>query len=217
MVDVQVQQEIPTIHQTPLLDVLILVNPTMTTPTPSTTPPTTEAQATTVSATDPSPTVLLRLSELEKKVEALSKVDHSDVIEESVQANNPPNLLKSSTSSTSIDSSMKYELKNMLYNKMQKSGLFHTHDKHLDPYNALIGSIALDEAIAKGEIDAKKFLKMRHLIHNRVKIQMLMLDLNRLGLMIWKKLQKTQSNLMIWWALALTSQTSLSIVSKKTK
>nr|GEW03692.1 hypothetical protein [Tanacetum cinerariifolium] len=75
---------------------------------------------------------------------------------------NPPNLLKSSTSSTSIDLFMEYDLRNMLYNKIQKSGLFHTYDKHLDLYNALIGSIDLDEAIAKGEIDATKVLKKRH-------------------------------------------------------
>ncbi|GJY40636.1 hypothetical protein Tco_0427906 [Tanacetum coccineum] len=59
----------------------------VTTPTPSTTPLTTEVQATTLTATDLSPTVFLRLSELERKVEALSKVDHSEVIKESVQAN----------------------------------------------------------------------------------------------------------------------------------
>ncbi|GJR61427.1 hypothetical protein Tco_1503589 [Tanacetum coccineum] len=47
----------------------------------------TEIQATLVTITDPSPTVLLRFSELERKVEALSKYDHYKVIEESVQAN----------------------------------------------------------------------------------------------------------------------------------
>ncbi|GJT33594.1 hypothetical protein Tco_0924013 [Tanacetum coccineum] len=73
--------------QAPLLDVLVLVIPTVTTPTPSTTPLTTEVQATTLTATDLSPTVFLRLSELERKVEALSKVDHSEVIKDSVQAN----------------------------------------------------------------------------------------------------------------------------------
>ncbi|GKA60731.1 hypothetical protein Tco_0760138 [Tanacetum coccineum] len=73
--------------QAPLLDVLVLVIPIMTTLTPSTTPPTTEVQATIVNATNPSPTVLLRLSELKRKVEALSKVNHSEVIKEFVQAN----------------------------------------------------------------------------------------------------------------------------------
>ncbi|GJT10357.1 hypothetical protein Tco_0857399 [Tanacetum coccineum] len=53
-----------------------------------TTPPTTtEAQAIIISVPDPSPIVLERISELEKKVKALSKVDHSEAIEESVQAN----------------------------------------------------------------------------------------------------------------------------------
>ncbi|GKD26698.1 hypothetical protein Tco_1232912, partial [Tanacetum coccineum] len=38
---------------------------------------------------------------------------------------------------------------------------FQEHGKHLDLYNALIGSIGLDEAIAKGEIDPTKVLKKR--------------------------------------------------------
>ncbi|GJW91258.1 hypothetical protein Tco_0168811 [Tanacetum coccineum] len=87
LLDIQVQRELPPIQQASLLDILVSVIPTLTTPTPSTTPPTTEVQATTLTVTNPSPTVLLRLSELERKVEALSKVDHSEVIEESVQAN----------------------------------------------------------------------------------------------------------------------------------
>nr|GEZ82966.1 hypothetical protein [Tanacetum cinerariifolium] len=155
MLDVPVQQELPPVQQTPLLDVLVL-------------------------------------SEYEKKVEALSKVDHSKVIKESVQANvhnevrnqlpkvvskfveprlertirdvlknNPPNLLKSSTSSTFIDSFTKYDLKNTLYNKMQKSGLFHTHDKHLDLYNALIGLIGLDESSS-----TDKFVTIEETIHD---------------------------------------------------
>ncbi|GJS87934.1 hypothetical protein Tco_0770570 [Tanacetum coccineum] len=77
---------------------------------------------------------------------------------------NPINLFKSSSSSTSIDSFTKYELKNMLYDKMQKSGSFNEHEKHLDLYNALIGSIHIDEAIAKGEIDLTKVLK--NIIHD---------------------------------------------------
>ncbi|GJU29916.1 hypothetical protein Tco_1173505 [Tanacetum coccineum] len=103
---------------------------------------------------------LQRLSELEKKVKVLSKVDHAEAIEESVQANNPINLFQSS--STSTDSFAEYELKSMLFDKMQKSGSFQEHEKHLDLYNALIGSIGLDEAISKGEIDPSKVLKKRH-------------------------------------------------------
>ncbi|GJU86449.1 hypothetical protein Tco_1293995 [Tanacetum coccineum] len=60
---------------------------TKITPTPSTTSPTTEAQVTPTSISDPPPTVLLRLSELEKKIDALSKINQSEMIKESVQAN----------------------------------------------------------------------------------------------------------------------------------
>ncbi|GJX22872.1 hypothetical protein Tco_0227317 [Tanacetum coccineum] len=76
---------------------------------------------------DLSSKVVQRLSELEKKVEALSMINLAEAIEES----------------------------------MQKSGSFQEHEKHLDLYNALIGSIGLDEAIAKGEIDSTKVLKKR--------------------------------------------------------
>nr|GEV29287.1 hypothetical protein [Tanacetum cinerariifolium] len=49
----------------------------------------------------------------------------------------------------------------MLYDKLQKSGSFNEHENHLDLYNALIGSIHLDDKITKGEIDPTKHLKMR--------------------------------------------------------
>ncbi|GKF92327.1 hypothetical protein Tco_0279046, partial [Tanacetum coccineum] len=72
----------------PLLDVLVSVIPEQRIPTPILTPlTTTEAQATVICVHDPSPTLLERLLELEKKVEALSKVDHFKAIEESVHAN----------------------------------------------------------------------------------------------------------------------------------
>ncbi|GJX86682.1 hypothetical protein Tco_0337456 [Tanacetum coccineum] len=46
--------------------------------------------------------------------------------------------------------------------KNEKSRPFNEHEKHLDLYNALICSIHLDEAIAKGEIAPTKVLKKRH-------------------------------------------------------
>ncbi|GJY57917.1 hypothetical protein Tco_0457809 [Tanacetum coccineum] len=120
------------------------------------TPPTIEAQATNVSESDSSSMVLQRHSELEKKVEMLSQVDHAEAIKEP----NPINLFHSL--STSTDSFTKYERKNMLFDKMQKSGSFQEHEKHLDLYNALIGSIGLDDVIAKGDIDPTNILKKRH-------------------------------------------------------
>nr|GEW60250.1 hypothetical protein [Tanacetum cinerariifolium] len=103
--------------------------------------------------------VLQRLLELEKKVKVLSKDDHAEAIEKSIQANvinEVKNQLPKLLPKVVSDSFTEYELKNMLFDKMQKSGSFQEHKKHLDLYNALIGSIGLDEAIAKGEIDPSK-------------------------------------------------------------
>ncbi|GKC88682.1 hypothetical protein Tco_1149331 [Tanacetum coccineum] len=109
----------------------------MSTPTP--TPPTTETQVTNVSESDFSSQVVQRLSELEKKVEPLSKINHAK------------------SSSISTDSFTEYKLKNKLFDMMQKSGSFLEHVKHLDLYNALISSIGFDDAIAKGDINPTKF------------------------------------------------------------
>ncbi|GJU26672.1 hypothetical protein Tco_1165293 [Tanacetum coccineum] len=91
--DVQIQQEIPYVLSASLLDVLFSVIPPQTTPTPtplttsipippiiSETPPVTIIH-------DPLPDVTQRLSDLENKFEAWTKVAHSEAIEASVQAN----------------------------------------------------------------------------------------------------------------------------------
>nr|GEU91629.1 hypothetical protein [Tanacetum cinerariifolium] len=189
----------------PILDVLVSMIPLHTTPTPTLTtplpipPPTTKSQATVISIPHPSPTVLERLSELEKKVEALSKVDHSKAIEESVQANvinevknhlpkflpkadfvNPRiesivrKLLQkilaflaqySSTPGQSsykaVESLSEYELKKILFDKMDKSRTYMTHDKHQELYDALLNSIMLDEAITSGDVDPDKVLRKK--------------------------------------------------------
>nr|GEV59071.1 hypothetical protein [Tanacetum cinerariifolium] len=117
----------------PLLYVLVLVIPEKTTPTPILTPlptpPITETHATIVFVPDPSPTVLERLSELEKKVEALSKVDHSTAIEASVQANvinkvknQLPKLLPKAVSS--FDASEIHKIK--LKHASKQKGLKHS-------------------------------------------------------------------------------------------
>ncbi|GJW42374.1 hypothetical protein Tco_0731035 [Tanacetum coccineum] len=140
MMDVPIHQEDPAVQRTPLVDVVILVITEKTTSTP--TPPITQPQVSNASESEPSLKFKHIISEHEKKVDALSK--------------NPISLFKSSSSSTSIDSFTEYELKNMLYDKMQKSGSFNEHEKLLDLYTTLIGSIHLDEAFAKGEIDPTK-------------------------------------------------------------
>ncbi|GKC24427.1 hypothetical protein Tco_1026577 [Tanacetum coccineum] len=132
----------------------------MTTSTPSTTPPTTEVQATIVNATDPSLTVLLRLFELKRKVEALSEVNHSEVIKESVQANvlnevknQIPNFLPKVVSEF-VESRLERTVRD-------KSHSYLDHDKYHDLYNALLNSIHLDEAIAIGDLDQNKVLKRK--------------------------------------------------------
>ncbi|GJR01015.1 hypothetical protein Tco_0523999 [Tanacetum coccineum] len=192
MVDVPVHKENLIIQRTPLVDAIISMFPEKTTPTQI--PPTTEAQVTNVSESDSSLTILQRLSELEMKVKELSKVDHAEAIEESIQANiinevknqlpkylpkavsnyvkprmeskvrdvlqkNSINLFQSS--STQSDSLTEHELKNKLFDRMKKSGSFLEHEKHLELYNDLIGSIGLDEAIAKVNF-IQQVLKKRH-------------------------------------------------------
>nr|GEV19339.1 hypothetical protein [Tanacetum cinerariifolium] len=44
----------------------------------------------------------------------------------------------------------------------EKSRSVQQHDKHLELYNALIGSMGIDEAIAKGELNPTKTLRKRH-------------------------------------------------------
>nr|GEU91627.1 probable 2-oxoglutarate-dependent dioxygenase AOP1 [Tanacetum cinerariifolium] len=169
--------------------------PTFTTPLPIP-PTTTKSQATVILIPHPSPTVLERLLELEKKVEALSKVDHSEAIEESVQANiinevknhlpkflpkavsdfvNPRiesivrkvlqkilaflaqySFTPSQSSYKAVESLSEYELKKILFDKMDKSRSYMTHDKYQELYDALLNSIMLDEAITSGDVDPDK-------------------------------------------------------------
>ncbi|GJY06471.1 hypothetical protein Tco_0373525 [Tanacetum coccineum] len=139
------------------------------------------------------------MSELEKKVKALSKADHSKSIEESMQANvinevknqlpkflpkvvsdfvNPRiertvrNVLQKTlvflaysfstpgqSSSRVVESLFEYELKKIIFDKMNKSRSRMTHDKHQELYDALLSSMCLDNAIASGEVNHDKVLR----------------------------------------------------------
>nr|GEV78836.1 hypothetical protein [Tanacetum cinerariifolium] len=92
LLDVQIQQETPIIQSAPLLDVLVSVILEWATPTPLTTPiptPPTSSEASNITTIvpDPLPVVIQRLSDLESKFEAWTKVDHFEAIEELMQAN----------------------------------------------------------------------------------------------------------------------------------
>nr|GEY00775.1 hypothetical protein [Tanacetum cinerariifolium] len=94
----------------------------------------------------------------------LAQVDYKDVIEESVQANfiNEKALEKTlivlAQSSSQAQSSLKaaeslseYELKMILYEKMDKSCSYLTHDKHQALFYALLNSMCLDDFVAHGQ------------------------------------------------------------------
>ncbi|GJR50367.1 reverse transcriptase domain-containing protein [Tanacetum coccineum] len=97
IVDVLVHQEEPVVQITPLVDTVISIIPEKTTPLPKQQPPQTQPKRSktkvilknskkpeeNLDADD----VLKRLIRLEKKVEAMSKIDHIVAIEEYVQAN----------------------------------------------------------------------------------------------------------------------------------
>ncbi|GJQ93602.1 hypothetical protein Tco_0004741 [Tanacetum coccineum] len=71
MVGVPIHLEGPVVQITPLIDIVILMVTKKSTPTPP--PPTTQAQVTNVSESDSSSEFEQRISELGKKVEAMSK------------------------------------------------------------------------------------------------------------------------------------------------
>ncbi|GKF53489.1 hypothetical protein Tco_0160399 [Tanacetum coccineum] len=54
------------------------------------------------------------------------------------------------------------ELKKILFDKMDKSRSYITHDKHQDLYEALLNSLCLDAAVASGEVNPDKVLRKRH-------------------------------------------------------
>ncbi|GKA27516.1 hypothetical protein Tco_0713684 [Tanacetum coccineum] len=134
MVDVHLQRDIPPFLQALLLDVLISVIPKQTTLTPSTTQPTTEVQATTSLKNLYKPTTVPKVLKKE-----------------------PANVFQSSSSQEESE----YDLKVKLYNKMQQNRSFLTHDKNNYLCNALINSMSLDGAIAKGDLDLAKVLKQK--------------------------------------------------------
>ncbi|GJT51494.1 hypothetical protein Tco_0977651 [Tanacetum coccineum] len=206
LLDIQIQQEIPSVLSAPLLDVLVLVIPLHTTPTPlitplPTPPSTSEAPTITTTVPEPLPAFIQRLSNLERKFKAWTKIDHFEAIEESMQANiinevknQLPNFLPKAasdfatpkikstiqellqqtlaflaqSSSTPGQSSHKaaeslseYELKTILFDKIDKSRSYMTRDKHQELYNALLNSLGLDDAIASGAVDHDKVLRKR--------------------------------------------------------
>nr|GEU96814.1 hypothetical protein [Tanacetum cinerariifolium] len=75
-----------------------------------------------------------------------------------------PTALAQSTSHTQsslqeAESFSEYEVKNILFEKMDKSRSYLTHDKHQALYDALFNSLCLDDVIVRGQADPKKIVR----------------------------------------------------------
>ncbi|GJW80995.1 hypothetical protein Tco_0144970 [Tanacetum coccineum] len=77
----------------------------------------------------------------------------------------PTALAQSSSQAQSslkaAESLSEYELKNILFEKIDKSHSYLTHDKHQALYDSLFNSLCLDDVIARGQVDPEKILKKR--------------------------------------------------------
>nr|GEV66307.1 hypothetical protein [Tanacetum cinerariifolium] len=59
------------------------------------------------------------------------------------------------------ESLSQYKLKTILFDKMDKSRSYLTHEKHQDLFDALLNSILLDDVVARGQADRQKTLRKR--------------------------------------------------------
>ncbi|GJZ99906.1 hypothetical protein Tco_0672457 [Tanacetum coccineum] len=77
----------------------------------------------------------------------------------------PTTLAQSSSQAQSslkaVESLSEYELKTILFEKMEKSHSYLTHEKYQALFNALLNSMSLDDAIAHGQADPEKVLRKR--------------------------------------------------------
>ncbi|GKA49283.1 hypothetical protein Tco_0742241 [Tanacetum coccineum] len=60
-----------------------------------------------------------------------------------------------------VESLTNYELKTILFKKMNKSRSYLTHDKHQALFNSLLNSIYLDDIVARGQADTEKIMRKR--------------------------------------------------------
>ncbi|GKD78701.1 hypothetical protein Tco_1341322, partial [Tanacetum coccineum] len=95
---------------------------------------------------DSSKTILQRLVELEKKVDAMSKKELPKVVPDfGAKKTTPSNLPKSSTTTSDSDSVKEYDLKDELFQLMTKTKSFKTHPSHQELYDALMKSLLVHE------------------------------------------------------------------------
>ncbi|GJW87350.1 hypothetical protein Tco_0162690 [Tanacetum coccineum] len=102
----------------------------------------------------------------ELKHQYSQRVDYTEMIKKSVTVNKalektPTTLAQSSSQAQSspkaAESLSKYKLKTILFEKMDKSRSYLTHDKHEALFDALFNSLSLDDAIAQKPVEEPVF------------------------------------------------------------
>nr|GEV16994.1 copia protein [Tanacetum cinerariifolium] len=169
---------VSTIQPVPLLTTTLIPTPPITNKAPSVT-------------TIPNPlhVVIQRVSLLEEDVQALGdelhkllkrhtkeliqkcpqQIDYKEIIKEFCKNELKKTPLLAAQSSPQVQLSLKaveslseYELKTILFDKMDKIRSYLTHDKHQALFDALLNSLSLDDAIARGQADLEKTKAARY-------------------------------------------------------
>ncbi|GJY17331.1 hypothetical protein Tco_0388822 [Tanacetum coccineum] len=152
----------------------VLLQTTTLIPTP---PITIEAPPVTI-IPYPLPAIIKRVFVLEKDVQEINEVDHNTTLLASLRPETPSSstvknalektLLLVAQSSSQAQSSLQaaeslseYELKTILFEKMDKSHSYLNHGKLQALFDALLNSISLDDVIARCQADPEKVLRKR--------------------------------------------------------
>nr|GEV46720.1 hypothetical protein [Tanacetum cinerariifolium] len=138
---------------------------------------------------DPLHVIIQRVSVLEKDVQELKEADNTitlsaslkseipsvvnsffrssmgDALQKNALEKTPLHVAQSSSQALSslkaAESLSEYELKMILFDKIDKSRSYLTHDKHQDLFDALLNSILLVDVVARGQADPEKVLRKR--------------------------------------------------------
>ncbi|GJS89312.1 hypothetical protein Tco_0771948 [Tanacetum coccineum] len=161
----------------PTIPVSFISHVLLQTITPIPTPPITTKAPPVTMIPDPLYAIIQRVFVLEKDVQELKEypqqVDYKEIIKESVQANIisvvknqllkflPKEASDFATPMIQSTSLSEYELKTILFDKMDKSRSYLTHDKHQALFDALFNLLSLEDAIIRGQADLEKILRKR--------------------------------------------------------
>ncbi|GKE95099.1 hypothetical protein Tco_1579954 [Tanacetum coccineum] len=84
-----------------------------------------------------------------------------DVVQKNTTLIAQSSSTRAQPSSKATDSLSELELKQLLFDKVDKIRSYMSHDKHQDLYDALLNSILLNEAVARGDVNPDTVLRKR--------------------------------------------------------